>query len=137
MAQGYAYPVGASGSTGSANSVTVPLSTTGVTTIWTAALKTQINSVLITNTSGGILPVYLYLRDSDESTDEQILYTRVLKNRYAVMPLVAGDPRVGDTDSTLSGTLTEIILNTGDILKASCPVAGAINITVNFSEGVK
>jgi hypothetical protein len=142
MAQGYAYPVGASGSTGTANSVTIALASANTkTTLWTAAQKTQINSVLISNTSMGILPVYLYVRKSGGSTDFQVFYKRILLEEYAVLPLVSGDGRTSNTEAALSkngiNRLSEIILNTGDILKASCPVANAMNITVNFSEGVK
>jgi hypothetical protein len=142
MAQGYAYPVGASGSTGTANSVTIALASANThTTLWTAAKKTQINSVLITNISGGILPVYLYVRKSGGSSDLQIAYKRVLLEEYAVMPLVSADGRTSNTEANLArngvNMLTELILNTGDILKASCRVASAVNITVNFSEGVK
>jgi hypothetical protein len=142
MAQGYAYPVGASGSTGTANSATVALSAANThTTLVTASQKTQINSVLITNVSGGILPVYLYVRKSGGSSDLQIAYKRVLKEEYAVMPLVSADGRTSSTEANLApngiNMLTELILNAGDVLKASCTVASAVNITVNFYEGVK
>ena len=142
MAQGYAYPVGASGSTGTANSVTIALASANThTTLWTAAQKTQVNSILITNISGGILPVYLYVRKSGGSSDLQIAYKRVLLEEYAVMPLVSADARTSNGEVVLAAKganiLTELILSTGDILKASCPRGSAVNITVNFSEGVK
>jgi hypothetical protein len=137
MAQGYAYPVGAAASSGTANSVVVPLSTTSNTVLWTATKKTVINTALITNTSKGILPVYLYFRDADESTDIQIAYKRVWKEGYAVLPLTSSDSRTSTSESNLANVLTEIVLNVGDTLKASCPVAGAVSVTLYFSEGVK
>jgi hypothetical protein len=139
MAQGYAYPVGASASSGSAKSVTVPLTTTSTTTLFTATQKTIINSALLTNTSGGILPVYLYIRPSNGSTDLQVAYKRVYMEEYAVLPLTSSDPRTNGSvaNQGAKNTLTEIVLNVGDTIKASCPIANAINVTLYFSQGVK
>ena len=57
------------------------------------------------------------------------------------MPLVSADARTSNGEVVLAAKganiLTELILSTGDILKASCPIGSAVNITVNFSEGVK
>lgn len=139
MAQGYAYPVGASGSTGTANSVVVPLTTTSNITIFTATQKTIINSALLTNVTGGILPVYLYVRPSGGSTDVQIAYKRVYMEEYAVMSLTSSDPRTNGSlaNQGAKNTLTEIVLNIGDTLKASCPIANAVNVTLYLSQGVK
>ena len=139
MAQGYAYPVGTAASSGTAKSVTVPLSSTSNTTIFTATKKTIINSALLTNTSGGILPVYLYVRPSGGSTDLQVAYKRVYMEEYAVLPLTSSDPRTNGSGANqgAKNTLTEIVLNIGDVLKASCPIANAINVTLYLSQGVK
>jgi hypothetical protein len=135
MAQGYAYPVGAS-STGLAAAATIALTSASTnTTVWTASQKTMVNSVLITNSSGGILPVYLYVNRG--GSDLQISYQRVWKQDYAVLPLVSGDQRTGNPEGQLAGVLTELILNSGDILKAMCPVANAITITAYLSQGIK
>jgi len=136
MAQGYAYPVGASGSTGSADTATVSISSASTnTTIFTATQKTIVNSLLLTNVSPGIVPVTVSVNRG--GSDIQIAYRRVQKDTYAVLSLVSGDSRVKAEQYPVPGPLTEVVLNAGDVLKASCPIANAVNVTAYLSKGVK
>jgi hypothetical protein len=133
VAQGYAYPVGASASQGAAKTVTVSISSADTpVTIFTATQKTQVSSVLATNVSGGILPVTLLVNKGSGNT--VVAKSRVLKTQYLVLELVSGDSRVAGYEDD---TLTEFTMAAGDVLYASCPVTNAINITVNLGEGVK
>lgn len=130
---GYAYPVGAADvNTGSAGSETVVLNSTSPITIFTATTKTRINSVLLSNSYGSIVPVVLYINDGSNKT---ITTSRVLKNRYAVQSLVTGDSRIDDGvyDAPI---LTELVLNAGESLKASCRIANIITVNVTYTEGV-
>jgi uncharacterized protein YdgA (DUF945 family) len=135
MAQGYAYPVGATATSGTAKTVTVSISSANTAvTVFTATKKTSVNSVLVTNNDYGILPVKLYINNLEINS------VRVLKTKYAVLPLTATDTRIGDpADPThdRNKVNTEFILQTGDVLKAVCPIANAVNVTVTMSEGVK
>ena len=138
---GYAYPVGAVNSdTGTATSVTAVIDAANdLVTIFTATQKTRVNAVLASNDLGTIVPVDLYVyRDSE---DENYFFgkTRVLKSKYLVLPLVSGDSRVDElvADPKANKIATEFVLQIGDALKASCPIADAVNVTANLTEGVK
>lgn len=140
---GYAYPVGATtADTGTAKSVTGQItSDNALVTIFTATQKTRVNSVLVSNAEGTILPVDLYVyRDSDEN-DYLLTKTRVLKSRYMVLPLVSGDTRVSPTSVQESINdrmiITEIVLQPGDAIKAMCPIEDVINVTLDLKEGIK
>jgi hypothetical protein len=130
---GYAFPVGATNADkGTSGSTTVALTSTSLTTIFTATKKTKINTILLTNTFGTIVPVVLVINNG---TDKPLTTARVLKNRYVVQPLITGDPRIDDGvyDAPI---LTEVYLNTGDILKASCRIEDIITVNVAYTEGV-
>lgn len=140
---GYAYPVGATeADTGTAKSVTVQVThvAPAFTTIFTATQKTKINSILLSNTYGTILPVDLYVYRAASTTNFLVTKTRVLKTKYALQSLVSGDVRVGDEADPqvdLNKILTELVLQVGDVLKANCPIEDVVNVTVNVTEGVK
>jgi hypothetical protein len=57
-----------------------------------------------------------------------------------VLPLVSGDTRVTPTTVTESINdrmiITELILQTGDIIKAKCPIEDVIDVTLDLKEGV-
>jgi hypothetical protein len=139
---GYAYPVGTVAETGTAKSVTVQVTDKdpSSTVIFTAASKTKVNSVLATNTYGTILPVKLYVYRAANTSTFLLTSTRVLTTKYLVLPLVSGDTRVGDVSNpevNLYPVATEFVLQTGDVLRASCPIEDEVNITANLTEGVK
>ena len=130
---GYAYPVGATTSEYPAKTTVVGINNgTVAATLFTATSKTKVKSVLATNASGGILPVTLLLNQG--SGDKVIAKSRVLKTQYLVLELVSGDTRTAGKEDD---TLTEFTMAVGDVLLAACPVADAINISVNYVEGVK
>jgi hypothetical protein len=131
---GYAYPVGATTTEYPSQTITVGISNADPikSTLFTATKKTRVNSVLVTNNSFGILPVRLYVNQG--GGDKLIARTRVTNTNYLVAPLVSGDPRTSNFEGE---TLTEFTLQVGDVLSASCPFAGKIEVTVNLSEGVK
>jgi hypothetical protein len=130
---GYAYPVGATTSEYAAKTVSRVIDDENTNqTLFTATSKTKVNSVLVTNNSFGTLPVRLYVNQG--GTDKIIARTRVTNTNYAVAPLVSGDSRVAGFEGE---SLTEFTLQAGDVLKASCPFADKITVTVNLSEGVK
>jgi len=138
---GYAYPVGATtADTGTATGVTEQIASANtLTTIFTATAKTRVNSVLVTNASGGILPVELYVyRDSTDSTF-LLSRVRVFRSEYLLLPLVSGDSRVDESVETpgVNKPLTELVLQVGDIVKAKCPKAASINVTLDLKEGIK
>lgn len=140
---GYAYPVGATeADTGNSKGVSVLVTDSGAnkTTVFTASQKTQVNSILLSNNYGSILPVNLYIYRDDTEDTTLLSNTRVLKNKYSLQRLVSGDTRGVDTsDPQLDRNkiLTELTLNIGDSLKANCPIEDAVTVTVNVTEGVK
>jgi hypothetical protein len=138
---GYAYPVGAvNADTGTAKSVTKQITSANtLVSIFTASSKTRVNSVLVTNALGTILPVELHVYRTTDTTNYLVGKTRVLKSEYMLLSLVSGDVRVSDTAEALTAnkTLTEIVLQSGDIVKAKCPLEDVINVTLDLKEGVK
>jgi hypothetical protein len=63
----------------------------------------------------------------------------VLNQKYLVQQLVSGDARVDDSqDQVLDRykVAADFVLNVGDQLKATCPIADAIVLTVNLEEGI-
>ena len=138
---GYAYPVGAVNSdTGTATSVTAVIDAANdLVTIFTATQKTRVNAVLASNDLGTIVPVELHVYRDEDEEDYFFGKSRVLKSKYLVLPLVSGDNRVAEmaVDPKSNKIATEFVLQVGDALKASCPIADAINITANLTEGVK
>ena len=139
---GYAYPVGATeADTGTAKGVTKQITSANtLISIYTASSKTKVNSVLVSNSLGTILPVELYVYRTVDTTNYLLTKTRVLKSRYMSLPLVSGDTRV--TPTTVNESIndrmiiTEIILQTGDIIKAKCPIEDVIDVTLDLKEGV-
>lgn len=131
---GYAYPVGVANSdTGTATSVTVNISSSAYNVIiFTATQKTKVNSILTTNISGGIVPVTIFVNRG--GLDIAIAKVRPLSTKYVVLPIVSGDTRITDDQDD---TIGEFILQTGDVLKAACPVEDIVNVTANLTEGVK
>jgi hypothetical protein len=139
---GYAYPVGTVAETGTAKSVTVQVTDKdpSATTLFTATSKTKVNSVLATNTYGTILPIKLYVYRAVNTSTFLLTSARVLTNKYLVLPLVSGDARVNDVadpEVNLYKVATEFVLQTGDVVKASCPIEDVVNVTLNLTEGVK
>lgn len=140
---GYAYPVGATtADTGTATSVTGQItSANALVTIFTATQKTRVNSVLVSNEEGTLLPVELYVYRDSNTTDYLLTKTRVLKSRYMVLPLVSGDARV--TPTTVNESIndrmiiTEVVLQAGDSIKAKCPIEDVMNVTLEVKEGIK
>jgi hypothetical protein len=138
---GYAYPVGATSDTGTPKGVTGQITSANtLISIFTASSKTKVNSVLVSNTLGTILPVELYVYRASDTTNYLLTKTRVLKSRYMSLPLVSGDSRVDSTTVNESINdrmiITELILQTGDIIKAKCPIEDVINVTLDLKEGV-
>ena len=146
---GYAYPVDAVASAGTAKSINFLVTDTApgsATVIYTATSKTKVTSVLAAHTGAsdtGILPVSLYVgRDvSGVITKFLVNKTRVLKTAYLVLPLVSGDTRVGEDGNPVAigynKISNEITLQTGDKLYATCPFEDVIGLTINLEEGVK
>jgi hypothetical protein len=141
---GYAYPIetaaGQGVTSGSLKSISFSVNETeNPTQFYTATTKTKVLSVLANNTIGTILPVKLYVyRDSTESeflTSE----VRVLNHKYLVQQLVSGDARVDDSqDQVLDRykVAADFVLNIGDKLMATCPIADAVILTVSLEEGI-
>ena len=140
---GYAYPVGATeAETGTAKSVTGEITSANtLVTIFTATQKTRVNSALVSNEEGTILPVELYVYRASNTTNYLLTKTRVLKSRYMVLPLVSGDTRV--TPTTVNESIndrmiiTEVVLQVGDAIKAKCPIEDVMNVTLELKEGIK
>ena len=140
---GYAYPIETAGqgvTSGSLKSISFSVNETdNPTQFYTATTKTKVLSVLANNTLGTILPVKLYVyRDATESeflTSE----VRVLNHKYLVQQLVSGDARVDDSqDQVLDRykVAADFVLNIGDKLMATCPIADAVILTVSLEEGI-
>lgn len=131
---GYAYPVGTTTTDYPAKTVVATIDVASsatianLVTVFTATAKTKVNSLLVTNLSGGILPVDIYV-----NTDK-ITSVRVYKEAYAVLPLISGDTRISGTSVDI---LTEFFLAIGDTIEATSRVADVINISLYLSEGVK
>jgi hypothetical protein len=130
---GYAYPVGATTSEYPAKTTTTVINSAEANvTLFTATSKTKVISALATNTSFGILPVRLYVNHG--GADKLIARTRTANTNYLIAPLVSGDARVSSFEGE---AITEITLQVGDVLKASCPLADKVSVTLNLLEGVK
>jgi hypothetical protein len=146
---GYAYPVDAVASAGTAKSINFLVTDTApgsATVIYTATSKTKVTSVLAAHTGAsdtGILPVSLYVGRDVSGTITKFLVnkTRVLKTAYLVLPLVSGDTRVGEDGNPVAigynKISNEITLQTGDKLYATCPFEDVIGLTINLEEGVR
>lgn len=108
-------------------------------TLYTATLKTRLNSVLVSNALGTILPVELYVYREVDENDYFVSKTRVLKSKYMVFPQVAGDTRVSEVaiDETANKVGAEIVLQIGDSIKAKCPIEDVINVTLDLREAIK
>lgn len=139
---GYAAPIGISNiESGTVKSINYTVSnlTDPTTTFYTATNKTKVLSVVATNSMGSILPVKLYVfRDADDSVN-QVSENRVLKQRYLVQELVSGDYRTDhlqDPAPKRHKPIAEFVLNQGDGLRATCPIAGVVNLTVTLREGI-
>lgn len=132
---GYAYPVGATTTEYPAATAAALISqANSPVTIFTAVKKTRINSILLANNDMGILPVKLYINNIEINS------VRVLKTKYAVLPLTSTGGRNDDpADPTTDRNKVniEVVLEAGDILKASCPIANAVSVVANLSVGVK
>lgn len=106
-------------------------------TIFTAAAKTKVVSILLVNSTGGSLPVDFYVLRSGESTADLLAKgIRVHKRRYALQALVGGDPRI---TAELIGDdliLTETVLQAGDALQARCPIENSVTVHVTYYAGV-
>lgn len=132
---GYAYPVDAvTSESGTPKTVSVTVNQADtLVTVFTATSLTKVNSILVANNDYGILPVKFYIGT------KEITSVRVLKTKYAVLPLTSNGGRTDDpADPTTDRNKVnaEFYLSTGDVLKASCPIANAINVIVNLSEGI-
>ena len=146
---GYAYPVDAIASAGTAKSISFLVTdkvASTATLIYTATSKTKVNSVLAVHTGAsdtGILPIALYVgRDVSGSIVKHLVNkTRVLKTAYLVLPLVSGDSRVGEDGNPMAigynKISNEFTLQTGEKLYATCPFEDVIELTIELSEGVK
>ena len=144
---GYAYPVDAVSSAGTAKSISflvTDTSSSSATTIFTATSKTKVNSIVAVHTGAsdtGILPVEIYVGRGNPTVKHLIAKNRVLKNNFIVLPVVSGDSRVGeDGDPTTIGynkVLSEFVLQTGDKLFAICPFEDVIQLHIELTEGVK
>ena len=136
----YAYPVGATSDSGVVKGVTKQITAANtLVTIFTATKKTKVLSAIVSNSLGTIVPVQLYVyRDVDE-VDYFVSKSRVLKSKPMVLALISGDNRT--TESPVSPTSnrisTELILEIGDAIKASCPIEDVVNLTLEVKEGVK
>lgn len=139
---GYAAPVGSSNiESGTVTSINYTVSdlTNPTTNFYTATSKTKVLSVVATNSRGSILPVKLYVfRDADDSVS-QVSENRVLKQRYLVQELISGDYRSDhnqDPAPKRHKPIAEFVLNQGDGLRATCPVADVVGLTVTLREGI-
>jgi hypothetical protein len=132
---GYAYPVGTTTSEYPAATATIVIDEANApVTVFTAVKKTKISSILLVNDDFGILPVKLYINA------KPINSVRVLKTKYAVLPLTStggrnDDPADPTTDRNKVNV--EVVLAPGDVLSASCPIADAITVVASLQVGVK
>lgn len=132
---GYAYPVGAdeaSSGTPISGSGEITSASTPVV-VFTAVSKTKITSVLVYNSYGTILPVNIFKKVG--STNNPLTQVRVLKSRYALQALVSGDSRVESTVLDRDA-ITEIVLEAGESISASCPIEDVITVTVSGVGGL-
>jgi hypothetical protein len=138
---GYAYPVGAVADSGRAGSISSSISVADTYEVIVPAVtvKTKINSILVVNKYGGILPVDIRVSDDSESTSANLVDRfRVHKRRYALQSLVSGDTRTQDDTVGDDLITTEVVLSPGDFIEARCPIGDDnIDIIVTYSEGVK
>jgi hypothetical protein len=105
--------------------------------IFTAAAKTKVVSVLLVNSTGGSLPVDLYVRRSGETVPDLLAKgVRVHKRRYALQALVGGDSRVNHEIIGDDLVLTETVLQVGDALMAKCPIEDSVTIHATYYSGV-
>ena len=137
---GYANPVETTVSQGSPKSVSFLVNQTSApTAFYTATTKTKVSAVLANNTLGTILPVKLYVYRDSNDTLYPVTEVRVLNSKYLVQQLVSGDLRVDDKEDQFLDrykVASDFVLNAGDQLRATCPIANAIVLTVSLEEGI-
>jgi hypothetical protein len=114
-------------------------SANSLVTLYTAPFKTRLNSVLVSNELGTILPVELYVYREVDDNDYFVAKTRVLKSTYMVFPQVPGDTRGQAVviNPTANKVGAEIVLQVGDSIKAKCPIEDVINVTLDLREAIK
>ena len=114
-------------------------SANSLVTLYTAPFKTRLNSVLVSNELGTILPVELYVYREVDENDYFVAKTRVLKSTYMVFPQVPGDTRGQSVviNPTANKVGAEIVLQVGDSIKAKCPIEDVINVTLDLREAIK
>ena len=85
------------------------------------------------NSYGSILPVNVFKKVG--ATNHPLTQVRVLKSRYALQALVSGDTRVESTVLDRD-PITEVVLEAGESISASCPIEDVITVTVSGSGGL-
>lgn len=142
---GYAYPVGASAPeypTFTINTLAVPedelwVDNAGVIMSNEGETKIRVNTVYVTNLSGGILPIKLVRGQTSDMTEYDIIHSsRVFKTKFITLPLVSGDTRTGG-DADGEAIMTQFVLEPGDFLGAVCPLADSLSVTTTVEFGVK
>jgi hypothetical protein len=122
--------------TGQSRSAHVPAIASGGTLLFTAAKRTRVTSLTASNLEGGILPISIYVVNSDDDEVYVIKNARVFKSRPLVVELIDGDERTS-THILDQVALTELVLSPGDELYASTPISGSFDVTLTVREGVR
>jgi hypothetical protein len=146
---GYAYPVGATTAEYPSRTINTTASTQtifdytyagsiiGYGFTYPTSVKIRVNSMYVTNISGGILPIKIIRGQVDGMGVYEVVHTsRIKKGKFIALPLVSGDSRTsGDADG--EAIMTEFVLAPGDFLAAICPIEDSLVVTTNVSIGVK
>lgn len=119
--------------------VSALIDSTGFVTVYTATLKTRLDSVLVSNQLGTIVPVEMYVTRDGDLSPTFVTKTRVLKTKYMTLPFAGNDVRVSDAPitETSNKVIAEIILQPNDEIAFKCPVDEAVTVTLNLREGIK
>lgn len=128
---------------GQSNSIFYSNVGTASAAMFTASLKTRINSLLAVNKTPGILPISVYVKRG-ENVFCAIKSERVRKTKELIQTVGPKEPDLliklapGSQETTIENDLPpEIILIPGDILFATSLINDSFDIIASIREGVQ
>lgn len=129
---------GGGGSTldGQANTVYYNNVGTASAILFTATNKTRVDSCLLVNTYGTILPISVYIKDAQNEFNYIAKDIRVHRRRHIIMPKTSNDPRT-ENGSGENDNPSEIVLESGESLCAQTVINNSFDAILSIQENVQ
>jgi hypothetical protein len=121
---------------GQANTVMYKNIGTASAILFTASNKTRINSCLMVNTYGTILPIAVYIKNAQNQFNYLTKGTRVHQRRHVIMPKTDNDPRT-EGGSGENENPSEIVLDAGESLCAVTVINNSFDAILSIQENVQ